>query len=232
MRASHQIDSTYEQQQQLPLQEAASDEDVTPDEMHEHDRESHSLTHELFRAFFAYVQGTRRDVRRCVADEGPWRRGIEDGHHQFMPKLLFMISLQERHGGRLWLRQNFEAVKGAASSTGVAIDSHPHPFPHRPRDRGQSAPDDCRVRPRSAGRNAHDADEGRAYRRFAIDQNRDAASKSASDPPFQAYELRYWNSLTESLDAEAALALLNQAIADRWAWLDERPDAPCKEQLA
>ena len=52
---------------------------------------------------------------------------------------------------------------------------------------------------------------------FAIDQDRDAASEPANDLPFQAYEHRYWDPLKASLDAEAALALLKQAIADRTA---------------
>jgi hypothetical protein len=64
---------------------------------------------------------------------------------------------------------------------------------------------------------------------FAIDQDRDAVAKPAGDRPFEAYEPRYWDSLKESLDAEAALALLNQAIADRTAWLDEARSAPRSE---
>jgi hypothetical protein len=65
---------------------------------------------------------------------------------------------------------------------------------------------------------------------FALDQDRDAVPKPAVERPFQAYEPRYWDPLKASLDAEAALALLNQAIADRTAWLDEGPSARSPEQ--
>jgi hypothetical protein len=58
---------------------------------------------------------------------------------------------------------------------------------------------------------------------FAIDQDRDAVAKPAGDRPFEAYEPRDWDPLKESLDAEAALALLSQAVADRSAWLHQGP---------
>jgi hypothetical protein len=137
------------------LREEASAEDVTPDEMHEHDREWHSLTRELFRAFFAYVEGTVFSLKQYAryqlavlgspleqheADatyEGAWRmrdNGVVEwktANIQFMPNLLFMISLQERlHGLKNQLDKNslwFRALKESVEVRNRLM--HPkHPF--------------------------------------------------------------------------------------------------------
>ena len=57
---------------------------------------------------------------------------------------------------------------------------------------------------------------------FSIDQDRvQEAAPSYGERPFAAYDPRYWDRLKDELDAEAALALLHRAIAERTAWLDE-----------
>lgn len=68
---------------------------------------------------------------------------------------------------------------------------------------------------------------------FSIDQEREATPEQAGDRPFGTYEPRYWDPLKDALDAEAALALLHQSIADRTAWLDDNlePKAPDVQQL-
>ncbi|WP_213956784.1 MULTISPECIES: hypothetical protein [unclassified Variovorax] len=56
---------------------------------------------------------------------------------------------------------------------------------------------------------------------FSIDQEQPARDRPPESRSALAYEPRYWADALAALDAEAALAVLHQAIADRTAWLDE-----------
>ena len=57
---------------------------------------------------------------------------------------------------------------------------------------------------------------------FSVDRDRDwPAGTGTALPAGEAYEPRYWGDALAALDAETALALLYQAIADRTARLDE-----------
>lgn len=56
---------------------------------------------------------------------------------------------------------------------------------------------------------------------FAIDQAVDSPPQTTEDPPFEPFEPRYWEDDKASLDAEAALSVLYQAVAQRTAALDE-----------
>ena len=57
---------------------------------------------------------------------------------------------------------------------------------------------------------------------FSVDRDRDGpAGSSTALPAGEAYEPRYWSDALAALDAETALALLYQAIAERTARLDQ-----------
>lgn len=58
---------------------------------------------------------------------------------------------------------------------------------------------------------------------FMLDAGIEPLPAAAEDHPNYAYEERYWAPMKESLDAEAAMAVLHRAIAQRTAWLDEGP---------
>ncbi|MET0657153.1 MAG: hypothetical protein ABW110_03220 [Steroidobacteraceae bacterium] len=56
---------------------------------------------------------------------------------------------------------------------------------------------------------------------FSIDQEQPPRAAPTEPRTATAYEPRYWADALAALDAEVALAVLHQAIADRTAWLDE-----------
>jgi len=56
---------------------------------------------------------------------------------------------------------------------------------------------------------------------FSIDRDTDSGTTRAEDRPTEAYEPRYWSEVKAALDAETALAVLHQAIAEQTARLDE-----------
>ena len=71
---------------------------------------------------------------------------------------------------------------------------------------------------------------------FSIDQERSARAGSDAVRQIEAYEPRYWADAQAALDADTALAVLHQAIADRTTSLDEGlslkvPDLAQLEQL-
>jgi len=78
-------------------------------------------------------------------------------------------------------------------------------------ERGLELPDVMRMMLTKAVRNLD----------FAIDRDRDAPPAREAPRPYQAYEPRHWAPMKASIDAEAAMALLNQAIAQRTASLDD-----------
>jgi antitoxin component of RelBE/YafQ-DinJ toxin-antitoxin module len=56
---------------------------------------------------------------------------------------------------------------------------------------------------------------------FSIDRDTDSGTARAEGRPTEAYEPRYWTEVKAALDAETALAVLHQAIAEQTAGLDE-----------
>ncbi|MEJ8859932.1 hypothetical protein WKW79_35660 [Variovorax robiniae] len=56
---------------------------------------------------------------------------------------------------------------------------------------------------------------------FSIDREEPPNTAPPIDRSLGPYEPRYWADALAVLDAETALAVLHQAIADRTAWLDE-----------
>ncbi|MDM0058942.1 hypothetical protein [Variovorax fucosicus] len=56
---------------------------------------------------------------------------------------------------------------------------------------------------------------------FSIDRDRDSGTTRVEDRPTEAYEPRYWAEVKAALDAETALAVLHQAIAEQTAGVDE-----------
>jgi antitoxin component of RelBE/YafQ-DinJ toxin-antitoxin module len=71
---------------------------------------------------------------------------------------------------------------------------------------------------------------------FCIDQERIASAGTVAAQPLEPYEPRYWAEAKASLDAETALAVLHQAIAERTSLLDEGlsltvPDLARLEQI-
>lgn len=77
-------------------------------------------------------------------------------------------------------------------------------------ERGMDLPDVIRMMLTKAIRNND----------FAIDEAVDGPPPQVEDPPYQAFEPRYWGEDRAALDAEAALAALHQAIAHGTATLD------------
>lgn len=71
---------------------------------------------------------------------------------------------------------------------------------------------------------------------FSIDQDGAGQAPGQEEEPFDAYEPRYWAEARPHLDAEMALAVLHQAIAQRTTELEEvsasrEPDLDQVEQL-
>jgi antitoxin component of RelBE/YafQ-DinJ toxin-antitoxin module len=71
---------------------------------------------------------------------------------------------------------------------------------------------------------------------FSIDQDSAVQARAQEEEPFDAYEPRYWAEARPHLDAEMALAVLHQAIAQRTTELEEasasrEPDLDQVEQL-
>ena len=69
---------------------------------------------------------------------------------------------------------------------------------------------------------------------FSVDRDRDSpAGTGTALPASEAYEPRYWSDALAALDAETALAVLYQFIAERTARLDEGSthQAPDMQQL-
>jgi antitoxin component of RelBE/YafQ-DinJ toxin-antitoxin module len=60
---------------------------------------------------------------------------------------------------------------------------------------------------------------------FMLDAGIEPPPVATTDHPNYRYEERYWAPMKASLDAEAAMAVLNRAIAQRTAWLDEASSA-------
>jgi len=56
---------------------------------------------------------------------------------------------------------------------------------------------------------------------FMLDAGNEPPPAAAADHPNYAYEERYWAPMKGSLDAEAAMAVLNRAMVQRTTWLDE-----------
>lgn len=71
---------------------------------------------------------------------------------------------------------------------------------------------------------------------FMLDTGNEPPPAAPEAHPNFAYEERYWAPMKSSLDAEAAMAVLNRAIAQRTTWLDEglsvkSPDLDCLERI-
>lgn len=56
---------------------------------------------------------------------------------------------------------------------------------------------------------------------FMLDTTTAGPPPGVAEPPNKGYGERYWPTINASLDAEAAIAVLDRAIAQRTTWLDE-----------